>query len=70
MTSFNPDEALFDWFNVNMRNLGGLPLTATIGRQDMIFGVGWLVLDASPLDGSRTDRRCSMRPGSPMTGRT
>jgi hypothetical protein len=51
---FNPDEALFDWFNVNIRNLGGLPLTATVGRQDMIFGVGWLVLDASPLDGSRT----------------
>ncbi len=54
VTSFNPDEALFDWFNVNWRNIGGLPLTATIGRQDMIFGVGWLVLDASPLDGSRT----------------
>jgi len=51
---FNPDEALFDWFNVNIRNIGGAPLTATIGRQDMIFGVGWLVLDGSPLDGSRT----------------
>jgi hypothetical protein len=54
VTHFNPDEALFDWFNVNIRNLGGLPLTATVGRQDIIFGVGWLVLDASPLDGSRT----------------
>jgi hypothetical protein len=54
VTSFNPDEALFDWFNVNVRNIAGLPLTATIGRQDMAFGVGWLVLDASPLDGSRT----------------
>jgi len=54
VTNFNPDEALFDWFNVNLKNLGGLPLTATIGRQDMAFGVGWLVLDASPLDGSRT----------------
>lgn len=54
VTSFNPDEALFDWFNVNLKNLGGLPLTATIGRQDMGFGVGWLILDGSPLDGSRT----------------
>jgi hypothetical protein len=54
VTEFNPDEALFDWFNVVWRNVAGLPLTATIGRQDMIFGVGWLVLDASPLDGSRT----------------
>ncbi len=54
VTHWNADEALLDWFNVNIRNLGGLPLTATIGRQDIIFGVGWLVLDASPLDGSRT----------------
>jgi hypothetical protein len=54
VTVFNIDEALFDWFNVNIKNLAGLPLTATLGRQDMIFGVGWLVLDASPLDGSRT----------------
>jgi hypothetical protein len=52
--NMNWDEALFDWFNINVRNIAGLPLTATIGRQDMIFGVGWLVLDASPLDGSRT----------------
>lgn len=48
------DEALFDWFNINIRNIGGMPLAATIGRQDMMFGVGWLVMDATPLDGSRT----------------
>jgi hypothetical protein len=54
VTSFNADEALLDWFNVVWRNIGDIPLTATIGRQDMIFGVGWLVLDGSPLDGSRT----------------
>jgi hypothetical protein len=52
--NMNWDEALFDWFNINIRNIAGLPLSATIGRQDMMFGVGWLVLDASPLDGSRT----------------
>ena len=48
------DEALFDWFNVRVENLGGMPLTATVGRQDVILGVGWLVLDGTPLDGSRT----------------
>ncbi len=48
------DEALFDWFNLRLQNLGGMPLTATIGRQDVILGVGWLVLDGTPLDGSRT----------------
>ena len=48
------DEALFDWFNVRWQNVGGLPLTAVIGRQDLILGSGWLVLDGTPLDGSRT----------------
>ena len=48
------DEALFDHFNITMRNLFGLPLTATVGRQDLILGIGWLVLDGTPLDGSRT----------------
>ena len=54
LREFNPDEALFDWFNINWRNIFGLPVSATIGRQDMRFGVGWLVMDATPLDGSRT----------------
>ncbi len=52
--NFNPDEALFDWFNVNWKNVGGMPLTATIGRQDIREGIGWLVMDGTPLDGSRT----------------
>ena len=52
--NFNADEALFDWFNINLRNVGGMPLTATVGRQDIIMGGGWLVLDGTPLDGSRT----------------
>ena len=50
------DEVLFDNFNFKLRNLFDMPLTATIGRQDMLmaFGVGWLVMDGTPLDGSRT----------------
>jgi len=48
------DEALFDHFNVVWRNMFGMPLTGTVGRQDVILGVGWLVLDGTPLDGSRT----------------
>ena len=48
------DEALFDHFNIVWRNAFGMPLTATVGRQDVIMGVGWLVLDGTPLDGSRT----------------
>jgi hypothetical protein len=52
--NFNVDEALFDWLNINLRNVAGMPLTATIGRQDIIMGGGWLILDGTPLDGSRT----------------
>ncbi len=48
------DEALFDHFNVVWRNMFGMPLTGKVGRQDVILGVGWLVLDGTPLDGSRT----------------
>ncbi|NBB73817.1 MAG: alginate export family protein [Bacteroidetes bacterium] len=51
---FDADEALFDHLNVQWRNALGLPLTVTVGRQDIIIGNGWLVLDGTPLDGSRT----------------
>jgi hypothetical protein len=51
---FDADEALFDHLNVQWRNAFGLPLTITVGRQDIIIGNGWLVLDGTPLDGSRT----------------
>jgi hypothetical protein len=34
--------------------VAGLPLTVTAGRQDIILGNGWWMLDGTPLDGSRT----------------
>lgn len=48
------DEALFDHMNIQFRNAFDLPLTLTVGRQDIILGTGWLVLDGTPADGSRT----------------
>ncbi len=50
----NFDEILFDRFNLTLRNLWDGNLTMVVGRQDIIFGTGWLVLDGTPLDGSRT----------------
>ncbi|MGC9453534.1 MAG: alginate export family protein [Phycisphaerae bacterium] len=47
-------EAIIDKLNVEWRNFLGMPLTITAGRQDIILGDGWLVLDGTPLDGSRT----------------
>ncbi len=48
------DEIYWDHFNLKIENVAGMPATMVIGRQDVILGKGWLVLDATPLDGSRT----------------
>jgi len=45
---------LFDALNLNFKRIGGSPLSLKVGRQDIIFGNGWLILDGTPLDGSRT----------------
>ena len=51
----NWDEALFDTMNIKLKNFAGIEGTSlTIGRQDIILGNGWLVLDGTPQDGSRT----------------
>jgi len=48
------DEILFDRLNVTIRNMFDKPLIGVFGRQDVILGVGWLVLDGTTMDGSRT----------------
>jgi hypothetical protein len=53
-TNFNIHEIFFDQLNVKWKNPGRLPLTVTLGRQDLIFGEGFLVMDGGPLDGSRS----------------
>jgi hypothetical protein len=35
-------------------SIGGTPLSATIGRQNIVLGEGFLIADGGPLDGSRT----------------
>jgi hypothetical protein len=50
----NFDEVVWDHFNLTVRNLFDMPLTMVAGRQDIILGKGWLVLEGTPLDGSRT----------------
>jgi len=54
INSWTGSEAIFDHMNLKWSNVLGLPLTVTVGRQDIILGNGWLVLDGTPLDGSRT----------------
>ncbi len=48
-------ELLFDQFNLVWRNALGLPMTATVGRQEIKLGSSWLILDGTPLDGGRTN---------------
>ncbi len=48
------NEAIIDKLNVAWSKVLGLPLKVVLGRQDIIHGNGWLVLDGTPLDGSRT----------------
>jgi len=47
-------EATFDWMNIQWKNAFDLPMTLTVGRQDIILGTGWLVAEGTPADGSRT----------------
>jgi hypothetical protein len=49
------DEIIMDNFNLSMKKFLDMPVTATVGRQDITdLGQGWLVMDGTPLDGSRT----------------
>jgi alginate export protein len=48
------DEVVFDHLNVTIDKFGDIPLKLIVGRQDIIKGNGWLILDGTPLDGSRT----------------
>lgn len=45
---------MFDNLYVQADKVGGLPLKLKLGRQDIMLGNGWLMLDGTPLDGSRT----------------
>lgn len=56
----NSDGQQWTWNDGDFDNLyfrikpQDVPMTFTVGRQDIILGDGWLVLDGTPLDGSET----------------
>ena len=45
---------MFDNLYVKAERPGGLPVSLKLGRQDIVLGNGWLMLDGTPLDGSRS----------------
>lgn len=51
---FHTSYAILDQANVTIKDLAVEKSTLTVGRQDVILLDGWLVLEGTPLDGSRT----------------
>jgi hypothetical protein len=50
------DESEIVYDNLNGKfKFQDIPLTLIVGRQDIVFGEGWLVSDGTPLDGPRTN---------------
>jgi hypothetical protein len=49
-----PDEYVFDHLYLDFKNLAEGKIDLRIGRQDLIYGNGRVILDGTPLDGSRT----------------
>ena len=49
-----PDEVVFDTLNLQLRNLFNDNLDLCLGRQDLMYGNGRVMLDGTPKDGSRT----------------
>lgn len=51
---FVQNYVICDELDVKVKNLGGSQSTLTVGRQDIALLDGWLVLDGTPDDGSKT----------------
>jgi len=51
---FNFHEIIFDQLYIKWDHVIGLPLTLTLGRQNLILGEGFVVFEGHPLDGSRS----------------
>jgi hypothetical protein len=49
-----PDEVVFDNLSLQLKNLAKDRLDVTVGRQELIYGTGFVVLEGTPKDGSRT----------------
>lgn len=50
---WDKSEIVFDNLNGKFR-FGKVPVILIVGRQDIVFGDGWLISDGTPLDGPRT----------------
>lgn len=52
--NWQPTSTVFDNLNFKLTDFLGSPVTIQAGRQDLMLGDRWLVMDGTPLDGSST----------------
>ncbi|NLX12672.1 MAG: alginate export family protein [Phycisphaerales bacterium] len=52
--NWQPTSTVFDLLNLKLSRIGGSPFTIQAGRQELMLGDRWLVMDGTPLDGSST----------------
>lgn len=48
------NEVFFDNIYFGLKRPGGLPFSVRMGRQDIVYGQGFLFIEGTPLDGSRS----------------
>lgn len=53
-TKYDLDEFIFDNLYVDIKDAFDLPVDLRIGRQNLVYGEGFLLIEGTPLDGSRT----------------
>jgi len=53
-THLNLDEVFIDPLYIKWSHVANSPATLTVGRQNIILGEGFIVMDGHPLDGSRS----------------
>jgi hypothetical protein len=70
---FYASPIFFDTLNATVNKIGDLPLKLVLGRQDFLddkgrplYGDGWLILDGTPLDGSRSSYFDALRASLPV----
>jgi hypothetical protein len=51
---FNIDELFIDQLYLKWKTIAAVPVTLTVGRQNIQFGEGFVIMDGGPLDGSRS----------------
>jgi hypothetical protein len=71
--SYYSSPIFFDTLNATVNKIGDFPLKIVAGRQDFLdekgrplYGDGWLILDGTPLDGSRSTYFDAIRASLPV----